>query len=142
MQHVASLHRQGYAMPITSKLREHSRVLYSVATDPLNALILNQFIPEQSSFYDRSPGKLHLIVNVSRVSDVPSGIIRTRRDGPIFQHPKRGLLIIVGANIQVRSAAEVFARLAHLDTIRFFDSEPEAWAYVREAIAEETRVQV
>ena len=129
-------------MPLKFELRENGHVLYTVATDPLNAEIMNDSIAEQIAYYDNAAGKLHQLTNVSHVTKVPSGILRMRRDSPVFDHPHRGLLIIVGANVYVRSVSEVVMRIARLNTVKFFGNELDAWAFIRKVIASEPTAKV
>src|SRR5260221_9499444 len=128
-------------MPITLELREDNHVLYGVLVDPLSALDMNNSVVEQIPIYDSAVGKLHQLANVKGVTRLPSGILGIRRGSPVFNHPNRGQLVLVGAQGFVRNIGEVLMKIARFDSVKFFDAEPEGWEYLRKVIADETQTQ-
>ncbi len=126
-------------MPITVELRENGRVIYAVFTYPYT---LEQAIAgrnEELRLRDQASGAIHTLINLSQSLKVPNGILRIARNGPSFTHRTRGKLAIVGASFFGQTITKMAAKLAQRPlAVQFFKTEEEAWAYLRQIIAEES----
>lgn len=125
-------------MPVEQELRENGRVIYVRITDPLTAEELMASAKEQTRFYDNAEGVLHQLADFSKLSTLPNHILRLAQNVPGIKHPKRGQLIVIGANTFVHVVGEMLMRLMHFNTIKFASTEAQAWNEIRKVIEKET----
>lgn len=124
-------------MPITVETREDGHVRYFVITDPWRTSDLIAQYPSDREYRDSVDFTVHMVMNVSKMKQIPPGLLVARKDAPALSHRRSGNLVMIGAGGFARIMAETIFKLAHYDRALFFDSEEEGWQYIRQAIAEE-----
>jgi len=123
-------------MPITIELRENGYVLYSRLTDPVPVNEFKAaFIPQQE-YLDQAGHKLHILVDISQHKSPPPGALASARQTPVLRHPNSGEVVFVGASIFMQALSSAVSRLTRFDRLTFFDTEAEAWDYLRRVIKE------
>ena len=125
-------------MPVTMEIRENGWVAYYVMADPWETRDLTSLYPQDIRYRDGVDHVVHTFMNISGVQRVPSNIISARIGAPAFVHPKSGQLIMIGARSLPKVVTETICRLARYDRLRFFATEEEGWAYVRQLAVNET----
>jgi hypothetical protein len=123
-------------MPVTLDIRENGRVSYYVISDPWTTSELMALYPQDSDHRNSVSYVVHSIMNVSGIKRLPTDVIRARQNAPGLK-PNSGQLVMVGANAFARRTAETIFRLAHYNRARFFDTEEQAWSYLRRMIQSE-----
>jgi hypothetical protein len=93
-------------------------------------------VQQADKIYDQSPFVVHSLIDVTRTRSLPQGIMRGRSNSSL-SHPKAGLMVIVGANMLVKTISNVVAKLAKFDRMIFLDSEEKGWEYLRSKIERE-----
>ena|SRR5690349_22173697 len=119
-------------MPVTLDIRENGYVAYYVLVDPWETRDLTSLYPEDIQHRNSVNHVVHTFMNVSKVWRVPSNIISARIGAPAFIHPNSGQLLMIGAKTLPRVVTETICRLARYDRVRFFATEEEGWAYLRQ----------
>lgn len=123
-------------MPVTMELRENGRVLYWVITDPWKVKDLIPLVRETRRLFDSARHKIHSLTNDIHTRQIPAGVLRLREVGP-WSHPASGQLAVVGLPALGTALLDVIAPVTCFDRAKYFNTEEEAWAYLRQAIAEE-----
>ena len=126
-------------MPIKLELRENDRVLYYEVTDPWNMNDLRTLYDENKAIRDQHNYTIHAIVNVIKARNIPQNLLNARTYSPDAMHPRAGYIILVGAHSLLQMIAEVASRVMHSDKFRFFETEEEAWTFIRHVIDTESR---
>jgi hypothetical protein len=126
-------------MPITVELRENGHIIYAVFSHPYTLQEAVDNREKEKRLRDQGSGVIHLLLNLSKSGRPPNGVLKVARDGPSFVHPTRGKIAIVGASFFSRMIVEMASKLARrrFENIQFFDTEDQAWAFLRKLIAEE-----
>jgi hypothetical protein len=122
-------------MPATMEIRENGRVVYFVFSSPFTTQEMIDTMQKDGEYRNSVPFKVHALLRVE-LTQMPPMALRGR-ESPSITHPNSGLFAIVGANSIVRTFAETVIRMTRNKQMRFFDTEEEAWAVVREMIAQE-----
>ena len=121
------------------ELEEDGRVLHYIATDPWTIDEMMKLTQQATKIYDESNVRVHTFIDMSRARSLPQGIMRARTNVD-FNHPKAGQMVIVGANMLVKTISNVVAKLASFDRIVFFETEEQGLEYLR-AIIEKDQVK-
>ena len=122
-------------MPVSLETRENGHVQYYVVTDPWTVTDLVSHYPVDKIYRDSVPFKVHTVVNIKDSHQLPPGVMDARR-GSAGLTPTSGLLIVFGANPIAKLLIETAVRLARYSKLRFFDTEDDAWNFIRQWIAE------
>jgi len=123
-------------MPASVELRENGRVLYYVFTEPWTLDDMRAVTRKARPLYDAARTKVHVLFDARGMSSLPSGLL-TARNNPDVRHPNSGHIAMVGASPLVHMIAETITRISRFNRIKFFQTEDEAWAYLRQVIADE-----
>ncbi len=123
-------------MPTKVELRENGRVLHYIFTEPWTLKDMEEAAAKARTYYDAADRKLHVLFDARAISSLPSGLLRARNN-PDMRHPNSGHIAVVGASTVLQVIAETILRITRFQRARFFQSEDEAWAYLRRIIAEE-----
>jgi len=123
-------------MPATVELLENNRVIYFNYTEPWTIDELNGVIEGAHTYMKNATQKLHMIANVRNIHSVPPQIFRTR-NAPILSHVNSGNMAVVGAPSLVKTLSEALFRIASYKKSVFFNTEDEAWNYIRKLITSE-----
>ncbi|MCC6615997.1 MAG: hypothetical protein IT320_21180 [Anaerolineae bacterium] len=115
------------------ELEENGRVIHYIATDPWTIDEMMKLTQQATKIYDEATVRVHTLIDMSRARSLPQGIMRARTNAD-FNHPKAGQMVIVGANMLVRTISNVVAKLASFDRIVFFETEAQGWEYLRATI--------
>ena len=124
-------------MPINCELRESGHVVYIVASDPWTAAELRAAYRIETPFFDAVGHRVHTLANLAETHHVPAGVLGARSGSPHVFHPNRGEIAIVGASSLLRALLETAVRVVRFQGLHFFDTEDEAWDYLRAVIARE-----
>jgi hypothetical protein len=121
-------------MPVTMELRENGHVAYYHFSEPWQTTDLTSLYPRDIAHRDSVNFLVHTFMNVSTIKNIPIDIIRARQGAPAFTHRRSGQLVMVGAKMLARRSAEMIFRLAHYERAKFFDTEEQGLAYIRQFI--------
>jgi SpoIIAA-like len=124
-------------MPVQLNLHENNRVMSYKFVEPWTMEDLLQLNESAEQHYDSVSHKVHVLFDARGIRNVPAGIMRARSN-PDVTHHNAGQIAIVGANTLVRTIAGIVQKLANIERARFFNTEEEAWAYIRGVLEEET----
>jgi hypothetical protein len=125
-------------MPVTLEFRENGHVLHYIFSDPWEVGDLTALYPQSTAYLQNAPGKVHTLADVRDAHRLPSGLL-TVRHGPDWSHENGGWIAVVGAMSLLKIFANIVFQLSQFDRVVFFDSEGEAWAYLRNAITAEVQ---
>lgn len=117
------------------KIVENGRALHFIYDEPLVLEDANRLNREAEALYDAAAHTIPAIIDLRKVKTLPKGILGVRSASPV-SHPNAGDMIVIGAKGITKAMAELVVRLARFDQITFADSEEDAWAKLRKAIAE------
>src|SRR5690606_1900012 len=124
------------AMPAELNLTEDGYVLHYVFREPWSITDMTEVNRRAKEYYDAATHKVHVLLDVRGVRSAPPGFIRARSN-PDVTHPNAGNIAVVGANSYIRALGDVILKLARFDRAKFFNTEEEAWAYLRAEIQKE-----
>jgi hypothetical protein len=126
-------------MPVTMELRENGHVASYVFSEPWQTKDLTSLYANDIAHRDSVNFLVHTFMDVSAIKNIPIDIIRARQGAPAFTHQKSGQLVMIGAKMLARRSAEMIFRLAHYERAKFFDTEEQGWAYIRQVIETEEK---
>jgi hypothetical protein len=126
-------------MPVTLELRENGRVLYFTFIDPWEVSQVAALNLQSIAYLNSAKCKLYTFTDLRQARRIPSGLLSLRH-GPDWSHPNSGQIAILGASPLLTTFAKIVFRLSGFERIRFFDAEEEAWAYLRQLIADEAEI--
>jgi hypothetical protein len=124
-------------MPVSADFQEDGHVVVVTIADPWIGRDLTAIYPMEKPYFDKAKYKVHTLVNLSAAHTVPPGVIATRQGSPHLLHPNRGQVVVIGASNLIRTLAETAMRVVHFKGVRFFDTDAQGWAYLRDLIAKE-----
>jgi hypothetical protein len=119
------------------EFRENGRVAYFVFTDPWELSDIAALLEDDNRRRDQSPQTIHSILNLAHARRLPPGAMGLRQISPELNHPRAGLVVLVGSNGFVRAVAEMVFKVAHSKKFKFVATEEEAWTYLRQMIQQE-----
>ena len=123
-------------MPITLRLCEDSRILvYTIVGRWEIPDIVGKF-EEERTIRDRVQHRIHMFVDLRAMQNVPAKLIAIR-GAPGMTHPTSGHVAIVGASAIARTLGQSLFRVLGFDRAHFFDSEDDAWIFLRSVLAAE-----
>jgi hypothetical protein len=128
-------------MPATIELIEDNRVVYMVYTAPLTLQEIRDLYPLDQEYRDNAQHKVHTLIDIRNMGDIPPGILSTRY-APSHVHPNSGFVVVLGADARARILGDMMAIMQGENHFRFFDTEDEAWGFLRKAIAEDKATEV
>jgi hypothetical protein len=123
-------------MPAHLEVKEDDRVLHYTVSEPWTLNDMLELNRQARDVYEAANHKVHVLVNVSAVGNVPPGFVRARSN-PDFTHPNAGYIAVVGASLLIRSMSDLILRLARFNRLTFFDTEDAAWAYLHKVMDSE-----
>ena len=126
-------------MPVKPELRENGRVIYLEFTEPFTGQDFADSIKNVTVYYDNAADILHQLADVSKIRTLPKNVFTLSRTAPAVAHPKRGHLVIIGANSFIQVIGEAVKRMMRYGVIKFVSTEDDAWTYIRNVIAEESQ---
>jgi hypothetical protein len=132
------LYTKGRAMAATMEIRENGHALYFVFSTPLTAQQLMDVMGKDADYRNSVPFKVHALINAEH-TDFPPSVLRAR-SSPSIVHPRHGFCAIVGSTALVRTMADTIFKLTRNDQFKFFATEDDAWIFIREKIAVESRI--
>jgi hypothetical protein len=124
-------------MPVTVKFLEGEHVFYMKIEDPWTMDHIATAFDEAVPHFDKATFKVHTLANVTSTRNLPPGVLSIRQGNPTLVHPNRGHAAVVGANNFVKSIGDAVTRIARFKSVQFFNTEEDAWAYLRKLIAQE-----
>jgi hypothetical protein len=135
----SAVRKKAGEMPITVELRENGHVIYAVFAFPYTLQDAIDNREKEKALRDKGCGMIHSLLNMSAGGKPPNGVLKVAREGPSFIHPTRGKIAIVGASFFSQTIVQMASKLARrrFENIHFFQSEEQAWTFLREQIAQE-----
>lgn len=127
-------------MPVTLELIEDGHILRLMINQPWD---MNDFVatfPQTTAYLDAATHTLHSVVNIEGATRDPRGVLRVRHQ-PAFKHPRGGYIAFCGAIPLARTLTETAMRLIRFKNYKFFHTEAEGMAFLRELIANEHNVE-
>src|SRR5579859_7118218 len=91
--------------------------------------LLVDVYPAALHFFDVSSCRVDTLVDVSKMTSIPSGVLRARQS-PFLSHPRSGYQVVVGANVYAQRMAEILFHLTQFKRVRFFTRMDDAWAFL------------
>jgi len=123
-------------MPVTMELIENGRSLRYVISDPWIIADFTATFPEAKAILDAAHYPVHGVVNLHATAKDPLGVLNIRKH-PSFSHPNGGWTAFCHASPLARRVTETALRLARFNRMKFFNTEAEGLAFVRDLIAKE-----
>jgi hypothetical protein len=127
-------------MTATINLVEDGRVLQYYFEEPWSMDELESVSQTAQKYFDQATHTVHVLANAENIRSAPRGILRART-APTITHPRSGYIAIVGTSLVVRTFSEMIFRLMNFQRARFFNTEDEAWVFLRDVIANESDKQ-
>jgi hypothetical protein len=119
-------------------LQEDGHVLYIKFADPWNLSDLEQAYNTEIGLRDNATFKLHTLLDVTQMRQIPPGFLAVAKRTPSFSHPRRGDLVVIGANAFARVLGETLMRITRASQIKFFNTPDEGRAYLKKILGPET----
>jgi hypothetical protein len=116
------------------ELRENNSIIYFLYEEPWSVDDIKRVNDEAMVYLDKATKDMHILINVERIHQIPSGILRAR-NVPTMSHPRCAHIVICGASAFVRSLSETIFKVTRYEKARFFNTEQEAMKFLLEAIA-------
>ena len=125
-------------MPVTVNIVEGGHVIEVRISDPWTTeeLLAVQSVTRPHRASVDFP--VHSLLNVRGTWNVPPGVLRGRHM-PAFSSSSRGYIAVVGGGGLVRMMFDVVRRLVNFERVSYFQTDEEAWAFLRQLIAEEQK---
>jgi hypothetical protein len=123
-------------MPVTMEPCENGHVLRFFISEPWTAREMASVYPASRAYHDKAPHKVHSLLIVE-ARQVPPGLLQLRQGPPSLVHPNSGQTVVVGAGAVIRTISEVIFKILRYDRGKFFNTEEEALAYLRQVIDRE-----
>lgn len=117
-------------MPLTFAPLENGRILRYGLSDPLTLQdIFDQMSLDRTARANAIP-PTHTLIVAHQLENPPPGIVQLL-DASTLIEAADGHIAVVTTSLVIRSYAEMLAKLAKLDRLRFFDTEAEALDFLR-----------
>ncbi len=124
-------------MPMTMKPRDGGHILHFVFTNPWTLTDVVHVFERDQAFRDRATTIVHALVDCSEIRTLPPGTLNVARLSPSFNHRTKGHIAAFCASKSIQVIGNLLARLVHMKDMKFFNTEEEALAYLRQVIANE-----
>jgi hypothetical protein len=122
-------------MPVELDILDDGHILRYTIIDPWTYADFERIMALETAHRDSVNHTVHNLA-VAKMRTVPPGVLRARNI-PTFNHPTAGHIALVGQSQIVRLFAETVLKLARYDRARFFDTEEDALAFLRDLIGKE-----
>ena len=126
-------------MPVYQSLEENGRILRVQFVDPWRSEEMIAHFPESKRIYDSASEPVHLLIDMTRNRNGSHNALRAR-EAPAVNHPMAGEIVVYGASPFIKTLGAVVFRLARVENAKFFNTEAEALAYLRQKIRQDATV--
>ncbi|MCE7948410.1 MAG: hypothetical protein DYG88_13385 [Chloroflexi bacterium CFX4] len=126
-------------MPVFQSLEENGRILRVQFVDPWRSEEMVAQFPEAKRIYDSATETVHLLIDMTRNRNGSPNALRAR-EAPAVNHPMAGEIAVYGASPFIKTLGAVVFRLARIENAKFFNTEAEALAYLRQKIGQAATV--
>src|SRR5689334_20674053 len=116
-------------MPVTFRLEQNQRVIFWRFSHPWTLEDLVGHYKGVTAILDNSTQVIYSLVDVHGVRKVPTGLLKERYIS-MWDHPRHGEVLVIGANPLIRNIASVAFKKLHFERVIFFEDEPLARAYL------------
>lgn len=116
------------------ELREDNKIIYFLYEEPWSVEDIHRVNQEAMDYLNQASEDMHILINVERIRQIPSGILRAR-NVPTMSHPRCAHIVICGASTFVRSLSETIFKVTRYEKAKFFNTEAEAMNFLKDAIA-------
>ncbi len=122
-------------MAVQFTLAENDRVLVYTFIGHWEIDELVDTLPHTYELVEKTGKTVHLLIDLSQTPyKTPKNIFRTRA---ITMHPKIGQIVFLGTSAFSQMLAQAIFKLMHVERFKFFEAPEQAWAYLRQLIADE-----
>ncbi len=124
-------------MPVLVEHYTDGRILRLTFTEPCGLLDLKLMAAAVQSYLAETTHKVHRLIDVSPIENIPPGILLPFRDSLILDHLNNGEFAVISSTMTGRTFVELAFRLACVTRVRFFDSADAALQFLARKVAEE-----
>jgi hypothetical protein len=124
-------------MPVTLDIRENGHVVHYVLSGQWQPRDLMNLYDEEWAYRASVNHPVHALMDLRKMANVPPGVLTVRKGAPTLLHRNDSHFVLVGANVYAQAVAETIFKLTHYTKAKFVATEEEAWAYLRQIIAQE-----
>ena len=117
-------------MPVTLEIIEDKQAFLLTMADPWYISDLVAVYPDAIKYLDRAAGRVHTIVDVSKVGRIPPRSLEGRHN-PFIEHRHHGDVVVVGAQDFARRIIEAALVIARFRGIQFAEDVPAALKLLR-----------
>ncbi len=118
------------------EVRENNRIIYFYYDEPWSVDDIKRVNDDAIVYLDKATVDMHILINVEKIRQIPSGILRAR-NVPTMSHPRCAHIVICGASTFVRSLSETIFKVTRYEKAKFFTTEAEAMKFLQDAITNE-----
>jgi hypothetical protein len=116
-------------VPISIFLHKRRQIIELKVTDPVQIHDLFRLFNLHQRYLDRSPCRVHLLLNVEQAELAPVGLTHLcqLRESPALIHSNTGIIAVVGAMSSIEALGRLIFRMNHFTRGYFLSTEQEAW---------------
>jgi hypothetical protein len=122
-------------MPIIMESRENNRILCIRVADPWTTEDLNILFSQMKPMFERNRRRIYWLVEMTFARGTPPRFLFRLNQESILTHPNFGGAVFVNAGSVMQALLDLATAVFHFKPPRFFRSEDEAWAYLRDLLA-------
>lgn len=126
-------------MPIELTMMENGRIAFFKFTDPWTADDVVQINHDEMAVLEHTPTLIHTIADLTGCKHLPEKLLQLRHL-PTLTHKMMGYRVMIGAPSPMKQIGRVLGQLTGNLKIVYVDTVDEAWAFIREKMTEEDRV--
>src|SRR4051812_38752303 len=98
------------------------QIIHLNVADPVQVQDFTRLFSAHQRYLEKSPFKVHLLLNMQRVKHVPIGLTQLC-EAPALLHPNSGYIAIVGATSSLEALAKIIFRISHFTRGMFLPTE-------------------
>jgi hypothetical protein len=122
-------------MPIVMEPRDNHRILRVRIADPWTTEDMDGLFAQMWPIFERSHRRVYWLVEMALARTIPSRFLIRLHQEAIMTQPNFGGAVFVNASPVMQALLDVATTIFHLEPVRFFRAEDEAWAYLRGLVA-------
>jgi hypothetical protein len=125
-------------MPVDMEIMEGGHIIRYTYAETWTIAEYASMEEQDRSYRESVNHKVHSL-SIAKMKMGPAGALRTR-NSPALTHRTAGNIAVVGAGKIAQVFAEAVFRMTHFQRVRFFDTEEQALAWLREIIRTEQTI--
>jgi hypothetical protein len=123
-------------VPVDLEICENGHILYCKFYDPWTIDEVIAVFPQARLHRSQMPFKVHMLADLHTTQTSPKSVLRADLASELL-YPNTGNLAIWHQSGLLKSLAKIGFQLIRYDKAQFFNTEHEAWSWLRECIAAE-----